>query len=203
MNWRTACAFGLIVRRAVLDNGLKRCDWCTGSDLYVSYHDEEWGVPLHDSHKLFEFLLLEGAQAGLSWITVLKKRDNYRVAFDGFNPAKIALYGEEKEAELMQNSGIIRNRLKIRSAINNAQRFMDMPEPFSDYIWQFVEGQSIVNDYKSQTEVPATNEVSDRMSKSLKKLGFNFVGSTICYAFMQATGMVNDHLTHCHRHQQC
>ena len=186
-------------------NSNLRCEWCLGDPLHEAYHDEEWGVPLRDDAKLFEFLLLEGAQAGLSWITVLRKRENYRKALHGFDPVKIASYDDQDRARLMANSGIIRNRLKINSAINNAQRFLEVSakQNFSDYIWQFVDGMPIQNRFVSRDEVPATTSVSDEMSKHLKKLGFNFVGSTICYAFMQATGMVNDHQVTCPRHEAC
>jgi DNA-3-methyladenine glycosylase I len=181
-----------------------RCPWCcyTGGDapLYVDYHDNEWGRPLHDEHKLFEFLILEGAQAGLSWYTVLKKRENYRAAFDNFDPAKVALYDDSKIAELLTNEGIIRNRLKVHSAVRNAKVFLEIIEKhgsFDKFIWSYVDGKPIVNAWRSIEEIPATTAVSDRISKDLKKLGMNFVGSTIIYSFMQATGMVNDHLTDC------
>lgn len=183
----------------------QRCDWCRGNPLYEKYHDEEWGVPCYDDHTLFEFLLLEGAQAGLSWITVLKKREAYREAFDQFQPDKIARYGERDVERLLSNPGIIRNRLKIQSAIKNAQAYLritDSGRSFSEYLWQFVEGVPIQNAVTSLREIPAATPVSDRMSKTLKKDGFSFVGSTICYAHMQATGMVNDHLVTCPRHRQ-
>jgi DNA-3-methyladenine glycosylase I len=182
-----------------------RCDWGTTSPLYIDYHDNEWGVPLHDDRKLFEFLILEGAQAGLSWETVLKKRHNYRKAFDNFDPEKISQYGNKKIEALLGNKGIIRNRLKIVSAINNAKRFLDVQKEFGSfdtYIWQFVDGRPIINRYKSIQELPAKTKVSDAMSKDLKKRGFKFVGSTICYAHMQATGMVNDHIVDCYRYKQ-
>ncbi len=182
-----------------------RCDWGTASPLYIDYHDNEWGVPLHDDRKLFEFLVLEGAQAGLSWETVLKKRHNYRKAFDNFDPRKISQYGNKKIEALLGNKGIIRNRLKIVSAINNAKRFLDVQKEFGSfdtYIWQFVDGRPIINRYKSIHELPATTKVSDAMSKDLKKRGFKFVGSTICYAHMQATGMVNDHIVDCYRYKE-
>ncbi len=182
-----------------------RCDWGTTSPLYIDYHDNEWGVPLHDDRKLFEFLILEGAQAGLSWETVLKKRHNYRKAFDNFDPGKISQYGNKKIEALLGNKGIIRNRLKIVSAINNAKRFLDVQKEFGSfdtYIWQFVDGRPIINRYKSIQELPAKTKVSDAMSKDLKKRGFKFVGSTICYAHMQATGMVNDHIVDCYRYKQ-
>jgi DNA-3-methyladenine glycosylase I len=183
-----------------------RCSWCHGDPLYKDYHDQEWGVPLFDDRKLFEFLVLEGAQAGLSWITVLRKREGYRQAFDDFDPEKIARYSDKKIERLLQNDGIIRNRLKINSAIQNARAYLRLRESgmrFSDFLWQFVDGVPIQNRWRSMKEVPATTPVSDRLSKELKKLGFNFVGSTICYAHMQATGMVNDHLVSCPRHEPC
>lgn len=181
---------------------MNRCEWAT-KDLAVEYHDSEWGVPLHDEKRLFELLILEGAQAGLSWDTILRKRENYRKAFDRFDPEKVARYGEEKIAELLEDEGIVRNRLKIRSAVRNANAFLKVQYEiggFDPYIWSFVEGEPMVNRWKSISDVPAFTEVSDRMSKDLKKRGFNFVGSTICYAFMQATGMVNDHVVSCFRH---
>jgi DNA-3-methyladenine glycosylase I len=176
-----------------------------GDTLYEAYHDEEWGVPSFDDQKLFEFLILEGAQAGLSWITVLRKRENYVRALDGFDPVKIASYGERDVERLLNDAGIIRNRLKINSAINNAQRYLDVSQtqPFHEFIWQFVDGVPIRNQFKTRGDVPASTEVSDKMAKHLKKSGFNFVGTTICYAFMQATGMVNDHLVSCFRHEEC
>jgi len=185
---------------------ISRCDWCEGNELYERYHDEEWGVPLYDDQRLFEFLILEGAQAGLSWITVLKKRESYREAFDGFDPVKISKYNKRKTKALMNNEGIIRNHLKIKSAINNAQRCLEITSTglsFSDYLWQFVEGKPVQNQFTARAEVPATTPISDQMASKLKKAGFNFVGSTICYAFMQATGMVNDHVIGCHRHKEC
>lgn len=181
-----------------------RCGWAK-NDLAIRYHDTEWGVPLHDDGKLFEFLILEGAQAGLSWDTVLRKRENYRAAFDGFDAEKIALYDAEKIESLLQNEGIIRNRLKIASAIQNARSYLEILEEFESfdsYIWQFVGGKPIKHSRRSLSEVPAKTEISDAMSKDLKKRGFNFVGSTIMYAFMQATGMVNDHLTDCFRYRE-
>jgi DNA-3-methyladenine glycosylase I len=181
-----------------------RCAWASDDPLYQDYHDKEWGVPLYDDLQLFEFLLLEGAQAGLSWITILRKRENYRIAFDGFDPEKMARYDAKKREELLQNSGIVRNRLKIDSAIGNARIYLNLLESwdsFRSYIWQFVDGKPIINSWKSLAEVPGSTPVSDAMSKALKKQGFKFVGSTICYAFMQATGMVNDHTTDCFRYQ--
>ena len=184
----------------------KRCTWCHGSELYESYHDTEWGVPLFDDKKLFEFLLLEGAQAGLSWITVLKKREGYRKAYDDFNPEKIARYSEKKIEKLLQNPNIIRNRLKVHSAIKNAQAYLKLHESgitFSDFLWDFVDGQPIQNTWKTMKQVPASTPLSDKLSKELKKRGFNFVGSTICYAHMQATGRDNDHMVSCPRYQPC
>lgn len=177
-----------------------RCGWVNQDPLYIDYHDHEWGVPVHDDRKLFEMLILEGAQAGLSWYTILKKRESYRLAFDGFDPEKIAEYDENKLSELLGNEGIVRNRLKIRAAVENAKAYLRVKEEFGSfdtYIWQFVGGQPRINDWKSLSEVPAQTPQSDAMSKDLKKRGFKFVGSTICYAFMQATGMVNDHVTDC------
>ena len=184
----------------------KRCDWCSTDPLYCEYHDKEWGVPVYDSQQLFELLILEGAQAGLSWITVLRKRDNYRAAFDNFNPTKIARYTPEKVEQLMGNAGIIRNRLKIESTITNAKLYVAMHkngEDFGAFLWQFVGGKPIQNQLLTMADIQATSEISDAMSKALKKKGFKFVGSTICYAFMQACGMVNDHLKGCHRYQPC
>ena len=183
---------------------MKRCDWAK-NDLAIQYHDTEWGVPQHDDRKLFEFLILEGAQAGLSWDTILRKRENYRAAFDNFDANKIAVYDEQKQAELLQNEGIIRNRLKIKSAIQNANAFMQIQKEFGSfdkYIWNFGGGKPIVNKRKDSTEVPAKTEISDAISKDLKKRGFNFVGSTIMYAFMQACGLVNDHLVSCFRYDE-
>ncbi len=183
-----------------------RCDWPGDNKLMIEYHDTEWGVPLHDDRKLFEFLLLDNAQAGLSWQTILNKRENYRKAFDNFDPAKIARYTERKIASLLDNPGIVRNRLKVRSAVTNAQIFLDIQAEcgsFDSYIWQFVDGATIRNRWKTLGDIPATSPESDAMSKAMKKRGFKFVGSTICYAFMQSAGMVNDHLTRCFRHKQC
>lgn len=184
----------------------KRCDWVPLNDpLYVRYHDEEWGVPVRDDRLLFEFLLLEGFQAGLSWITILRKRENYKLAFDNFDAKKIARYDEKKVEELMQNSGIVRNRKKIEAAVDNAKAFLELQkefDSFSEYIWGFVDGKPIVNNWKSLKEIPANTELSDKISKDLKKRGFKFVGSTIIYAHMQATGMVNDHTVDCFRHKE-
>ncbi len=179
----------------------KRCSWAGEDPLYCAYHDEEWGVPVHDDQRLFEFLILEGAQAGLSWITVLRKRENYRKAFAGFDPTKVARFDAARRERLMQNEGIIRNRLKIESAVINAKAFLAVQKEFGSfdaYIWTFVGGRTIVNHWRSLKEVPASTAESDAMSKDLKKRGFKFVGSTICYAFMQACGLVNDHIMDCH-----
>ena len=183
-----------------------RCFWANTDDpLYQSYHDQEWGVPVHDDHLLFEFLILEGAQAGLSWSTILKKRTNYRLAFDGFDPQKIAAYDEPKVLELLANPGIIRNRLKINAAIRNAQSFLKIQQQFGsfdEYMWQFVGGKPIVNCWTSDHEIPAQTEISRQFSKDLIQRGFHFVGPTICYAHMQAVGMVNDHTRDCFRYQE-
>ncbi len=184
---------------------MKRCQWCEGDSLYIKYHDKEWGVPLHSDRKLFEFLVLEGAQAGLSWITVLRKRTAYRLAFDRFDYNKIATYKESKIQSLLNNPEIIRNKLKIRSAVKNAQAFIQVREEFgtfNNYIWQFTDQKIIQNRWTSLQTVPAMTAISERMSKELKKRGFNFVGPTICYAFMQAIGMVNDHTVDCFRHRE-
>jgi len=178
----------------------KRCSWCGDSPIYVDYHDNEWGRPLHGDRKLFEFLILEGAQAGLSWITVLKKREAYRLAFDGFDPNIVACYGDAKVEELMQNEGIVRNRLKINASITNAKLFLEVQAKygsFDKFIWSYVDNTPIVGHFADIDEIPATTPLSDKISKDLKKMGFKFVGSTIIYAFMQATGMVNDHFTDC------
>jgi DNA-3-methyladenine glycosylase I len=180
-----------------------RCPWCGTDPLYVEYHDNEWGVPVYDDQTLFEFLILEGAQAGLSWITVLRKRENYRKAFDNFNPEKIARYTDTKKAKLLSDEGIIRNRLKIDSAVKNAKAYLAMKkngENFSEFLWSFVGGKPIDNKHKTTRTVAAFTPASDAMSKALKQKGFNFVGSTICYAFMQATGIVNDHIQSCHKY---
>jgi len=182
-----------------------RCAWCGNDPLYVEYHDTEWGVPVYDDDKLFEFLILETFQAGLSWITVLRKRENFRKAFDNFDYKKIANYSEKKYDELLQDAGIIRNKLKIKATIINAQNFMEIQKEFgsfSDYIWGFTNGKPIKNSFKNLSEAPATTELSDKLSKDLKKRGFKFVGSTIIYAHMQATGMVNDHMTDCFRYDE-
>ena len=182
-----------------------RCGWCAGDSLYEAYHDEEWGVPIKDDNLLFEFLILETFQAGLSWITILRKRENFRKAFDNFDYKKIAEYDEAKIASLLQNAGIIRNKLKIRSAITNAQAFIAVQNEFgtfSDYIWRFVDGKPIKNKVLNYKDAPATTEISDALSKDLKKRGFKFVGSTVVYAHMQATGLVNDHQIDCFRYHE-
>lgn len=181
-----------------------RCPWCLKDDLYKSYHDNEWGTPLHDDRQLFELLCLEGAQAGLSWYTVLNKRENYRKAFDNFDAVKMSRYTASKVEKLLQNEGIIRNRLKVNAFIGNAKAYLAVQKEFGSfdaYIWQFVGGKPVENDVKSMGAVPAKTAVSDAMSKDLLKRGFKFVGSTICYAFMQASGMVNDHLNECWKKQ--
>jgi DNA-3-methyladenine glycosylase I len=185
-----------------MSESIARCPWPV-DELYTRYHDTEWGAPLHDDRALFEFLILEGAQAGLSWHIVLKKRENYRAAFDQFDPEKVARYPPVKIKKLLANPGLIRNRLKIASAVRNARAFLAVQEEFGTfdrYIWRFVDGRPIINHPRSMKDVPARTRESDAMSKDLKQRGFNFIGSTICYAHMQATGMVNDHLTHCFRH---
>tara|TARA_B110000116_G_scaffold32136_1_gene24357 strand:+ start:2885 stop:3451 length:567 start_codon:yes stop_codon:yes gene_type:complete len=184
----------------------KRCEWGNQSVLYQQYHDEEWGVPLHDDTRLFKFLILEGAQAGLSWETILKKREGYREAFDQFDAEKIAKYSDDKIESLLQNPNIIRNRLKVKSAVLNAQLFLEVQKEygsFDTYIWQFIGGKTIQNRFKKISQLPANTLESDAMSKSLKKRGFKFIGTTICYAFMQATGMVNDHVVSCFRYKEC
>jgi DNA-3-methyladenine glycosylase I len=181
-----------------------RCGWAESDPLYVRYHDEEWGVPVHDDRRLFEFLILEGAQAGLSWLTVLRKRENYRKAFDQFDPVKIARYGDARIAKLLTNEGIIRNRLKIAAAVENAAAFLKVQKEFGSfdaYIWQFAGGRPIKNRWKTLKEIPAKTVESDAMSKDLNRRGFRFVGSTICYAFMQACGLVNDHIVSCFRYE--
>lgn len=183
----------------------RRCHWGTGNELYIDYHDREWGVPLHDDQRLFEFLILEGAQAGLSWLTILKKRENYRLALDGFDPQKIADYDSQKVQELLRNPGIVRNRLKLEATVTNARAFLKVQREFGSfdrYIWQFVNGRPIRNKWKSVAEIPARTDASDSMSQDLKRRGFKFVGTTICYAFMQAVGMVNDHTVDCFRYRE-
>lgn len=182
----------------------QRCPWCGDDPLYQRYHDEEWGAPCFDDRKLFEFILLESAQAGLAWITILRKRENYRAAFAGFDPQKVARFNRRSIERLMADAGIVRNRLKIEAAIGNARLFLDIAEQwgsFSDYLWHFVDGKPIVNRWQTLAEVPATTPLSDAISKDMKQRGFRFFGSTICYAHMQAVGMVNDHLTSCFRHR--
>ena len=179
------------------------CSWPSGDPLMIIYHDTEWGVPVHDDMKWFEHIVLDGAQAGLSWKTILHRREGYRKAFAGFDPAIVARYGEDKYLELLNEEGIIRNRLKIRSAISNARAFLKIQEEFGTFdawIWQFTDGKPVVNHWNSLSEIPASTPLSDLISKELKKRGFTFVGSTICYAFMQAAGLVNDHLASCFRH---
>jgi DNA-3-methyladenine glycosylase I len=178
-----------------------RCPWCHGHDIYIRYHDEEWGVPVRDERKLFEMLILEGAQAGLSWLTILKKRDNYRRAFDGFDPARIAKYGDAKVRSLLADEGIVRNRLKIAATIANARALLAMDEPFVDFLWSFTGGSPKQNQRRSMRNLQPRTPESDAMSKALLARGFKFVGSTICHAFMQAVGMVNDHLVTCPRHR--
>jgi DNA-3-methyladenine glycosylase I len=184
----------------------KSCEWPGDNKLMIEYHDNEWGTPAHDDRKLFELLMLDNAQAGLSWQTVLNKRENYRKAFDNFEPAKIARYNKRKIDSLLKNPGIIRNRLKIEAAVANARAVLEIQKEFGSfdaYIWQFVNGTPIRNQWKTLKQIPATSPESDAMSKALKKRGFKFVGSTICYAFMQSAGLVNDHLIHCFRYTQC
>ena len=186
-------------------NSVIRCQWCGTDPLYVQYHDEEWGVPIYDDKLLFAKLILDGAQAGLSWITILRKRENYWQAFDQFDPEKIVRYDEAKIAELLQNPGIVRNRLKVESAVKNARGYLKIQEQygsFSNFLWEFVDGKPIQNSWYSLSEIPTETAVSQAMSKALKKYGFSFVGSTIIYAFMQAVGMVNDHVVDCFRHEE-
>ena len=188
------------------DNDMKkRCEWCGSDPLYRAYHDDEWGVPVHDDQRLFAFLVLEGAQAGLSWLTILKKRENYRKAFHAFDCERIARYTDADVARLLADAGIVRNRLKIASAIRNARSVLAIQEAYGSlaaYLWRYVDGVPRQNAWGSMAEIPARTELSDAMSRDLKKRGFKFVGSTICYAFMQAVGMVNDHTTDCYRHQE-
>ncbi len=184
---------------------LNRCNWCGNDELYQAYHDKEWGVPVYDDAVFFEFLILEGAQAGLSWITILRKRDGYRQAFENFDVEKVARFSDKKLESLLLKPSIVRNRLKVFSARSNAQAFINVQSEFgsfSNYIWDFVDGNSIQNQWASMTSVPATTTESDKLSKDLKKRGFKFVGSTIIYAFMQATGLINDHLSCCYRRQE-
>ncbi len=184
---------------------LSRCAWCGQDALYQAYHDLEWGVPLHDDRALFELLTLEGAQAGLSWITVLRKRDNYRAAFAGFDPAQVARFDAADEAALLANPGIVRNRLKVASTISNARAFLSIQAEFGSFdawLWRFVDGRPVHNTWAELSQVPASTPLSDTLSKALRKRGFRFVGSTICYAFMQSAGLVNDHVTGCFRHRE-
>jgi DNA-3-methyladenine glycosylase I len=186
-----------------LDHVDPRCPWCLGFPAYVRYHDEEWGVPSFDERHLFEMLILEGAQAGLSWATILRKRDNYRKAFDGFDAGRMARYTPGRIERLLADPGIVRNRLKVEAAVGNARALLELRGQgvdFVEYLWRYVDGRPVVNRFKALSEVPACTPTSDAMSRDLKKRGFRFVGSTICYAFMQATGMVNDHLISCPRH---
>ena len=188
------------------DEAIRRCAWSLGSEIYIRYHDREWGVPIHDDRTQFEFLLLEGAQAGLSWSTILHKREAYRAAFAGFDATKVARFGASRIEALLNDPGIVRNRLKVESAVNNARRFLAVQEEFSTfdaYIWRFVDGAPIQNRRRTLKRVPATTKESDALSKDLKQRGFKFVGSTIVYSHMQATGMVNDHLVSCFRHAEC
>lgn len=181
-----------------------RCDWCLSHPLYIAYHDEEWGVPEHDDRNLFEKLILDGAQAGLSWLTILKKRESYRQAFDGFDAEKMAVYDDHKIAALLADPGIVRNRLKVQAAILNARAYLKIREEggsFDRYLWQFVNGRTLQNRWTSLQQLPTHTKESDAMSQDLRRRGFKFVGTTICYAFMQAVGMVNDHLVTCHRHR--
>jgi DNA-3-methyladenine glycosylase I len=185
------------------EQGLTRCPWCEGADLYRRYHDEEWGVPVHDDQRHFEFLVLESAQAGLSWSTILKKRENYRKAYRGFDPRVVARFGPRDRERLLNDAGIVRNRLKIESSINNAKRFLEVQEEFGsfdNYLWGFVGGEPLVNKWKTLSEIPAKTDLSGTVSKDMKKRGFRFVGSTIIYAHLQAVGVVNDHLISCYRY---
>jgi DNA-3-methyladenine glycosylase I len=185
---------------------LIRCDWCGNDPLYQRYHDGEWGVPVTDEQRQFEFLILESAQAGLSWITILRKRENYRAAFAGFDPEKVARFSAKKVETLMNNPGIVRNRLKIESAISNAQKFLAVQAEFGSfnrYLWNFVDGTPVQNNWETIKQLPASSALSDQISKDMKKRGFRFFGTTICYAHLQATGLINDHLLGCHRHHAC
>lgn len=184
---------------------VKRCTWCGSDPQYIAYHDEDWGVPVYDDRLLFEMLILEGAQAGLSWLTILKKRDNYRKAFHDFDADRIARYDQQEIDRLMQDAGIVRNRLKIEAAVKNARGFLQIREEFSSfaaYLWRYVDGKQIVNEWKALSDIPAHTKISNQLSKDLKKRGFNFIGPTICYAFMQSIGMVNDHTTDCFRYRE-
>ena len=184
---------------------MNRCSWCEGNPKYIEYHDKDWGVPVYDDIKHFEFLILEGAQAGLSWLTILKRRDTYRIAYDGFDPFIVAQYDESKIQKLLQDPGIIRNKLKVRASVNNAKLFLNIQEEFgsfNSYIWGFTNGKTIKNSWEKLSEVPAKTELSDKISLDLKKRGFKFTGSTIIYAHLQAAGIVNDHLTDCFRYNE-
>jgi len=184
---------------------MKRCEWCLSTELYTLYHDEEWGVPVFDDQKHFEFLVLESAQAGLSWITILNKRENYRKAYDNFDPKKVARYTDAKKAKLLADSGIVRNRLKIEASITNAQKFLEIQKEFgsfSNYIWSFTKNKPVTGKWKALSEIPAKTELSDKISSDLKKRGFKFLGSTIMYSHLQATGIINDHLTSCFRYKE-
>ena len=183
----------------------RRCDWIKDNSLYLKYHDEEWGVPVYDDYKLFELLVLESAEAGLNWLTVLKKRSNYQLAYDGFDPKKVACYGSKKAEELLMNAGIIRSKAKIASSLQNAKKFIEIQKQygsFSDYIWSYVGGQPILNNWNNSEEVPSRTNLSDTICADMKNRGFTFIGSKIIYAFMQAIGMVNDHPTYCFRHHK-
>jgi DNA-3-methyladenine glycosylase I len=187
------------------DLPIERCPWCLGAEDYIKYHDEEWGVPVRDDKKQFEFLVLESAQAGLSWYTVLRKRSNYRDAYDGFDPAIVAKYGESKLEEMLQNAGLIRNRAKLQASINNAGLFLDLQQKhgsFCNYLWDFVDGKPVINTLKTMKEIAPSTPLSDKISKDLKQKGFKFMGTTIVYAHLQATGLVNDHLISCFRHKE-
>ena len=185
---------------------INRCEWCLSHPIYVDYHDHEWGVPVHDDRKQFEFLVLESAQAGLSWLTILKRREGYKKQYAGFNAEQVACFDESYIRKMLLDPGIIRNRKKIESSINNAQRFLEIQDKygsFHQFLWDFIGGKQVVNQYKDLSEIPATTPLSDNVSKHLKKKGFQFLGSTIVYAHLQATGLVNDHLLNCFRHQEC
>ena len=184
---------------------MKRCSWCEGNEQYVEYHDKDWGVPIHEDNKHFEYLILEGAQAGLSWLTILKRRDNYRKVYNGFDPAIVALYDEDKIQSLLADPGIIRNKLKVRASVNNAKLFLDIQKEFGsfdNFIWGYTGEKPVKNRWKDLSEIPAKTELSDKISSDLRKRGFKFTGSTIIYAHMQATGIVNDHVTDCFRYIQ-
>jgi len=194
------------LRKKMKQNDLRRCGWCLGSQTYIDYHDKEWGAPIHDDRVFFEFLILEGAQAGLSWSTILAKRENYRRLFAGFDPAKVARFTQDKVEKLLLDPGIVRNRLKVEGTVQNAKAFLAVQKEFGSfdkYIWQFVDGAPIQGKRKTLKDVPSSTPESDAMSKDLKKRGFKFIGTTICYAFMQATGMVNDHVADCWRRVPC